>query len=68
MNGKELKIEKEFVYLGCKVTSKGRWSSHVDLMDRRGLRAMWSVLRSSLRKIGLNDIKLMKRIFDSRLR
>ena len=33
VNGSELKIEKEFVYLGCKVTSKGRWSSHVDLME-----------------------------------
>lgn len=62
-----LKVVEDFVYLGCKFTSNGRWKGQIDYVASKGLRAIWLVLKSSVLKVGLTDLRLQKRIFQTKL-
>ena len=65
--GKEMNEVKDYIYLGCKFTSSGKWSDQVQIASWKGQKASWALLKSPLRHLGPADIKLQKRIFETKV-
>ena len=57
-----MKIVEEFNYLVIKLMANGKWKRDIEDMVIKGNRLMVMFLRSSIKELGLNDIKLQKRI------
>ena len=57
-----ISVKNEFVYLGVKFTSDGKFSGHLELANGRG-RYISGEIASSLR--GVRDIRVHKRIWTS---
>ena len=58
-------VKNEFVYLGVKFTSNGKFSGHLDLANARGRYIRGEIARSSLRRV--RDIRVYKRIWTSKI-
>ena len=58
-------MKNEFVYLGLKFTSNGKFSGHLDLVNVRGRYISGEITRSSLRQV--RDIRVNKRIWTSKI-
>ena len=62
-----MEIIEEFNYLRIKLMADGKWKRHIEDMVIKGKRLIGMFLTSSIKKLGLNDIKLQKKIFEGRL-
>ena len=63
--GETIPVNNEFVYLGVKFTSNGKFSGHLDLANARGRYISGEIARSSLRRV--RDIRVHKRIWTSKI-
>ena len=63
--GETMPVNNEFVYLGVKFTSNGKFSGHLDLANARGRYISGEIARSSLRRV--IDIRVHKRIWISKI-
>ena len=58
----------EFIYLGCRLIKDVGLDKYLELVKNEGKRVIGMVLRSSFKSLGLGDINLQKRVFESMIR
>ena len=64
--GRTLDYVDEFQYLGCRLSSDGKWKKHLKIVESKGNRLLGLLSKSNIKEI--RDVRLLKYVFNARVR